>query len=34
MALTVRWSEGKTTATPWPIEWRPFTDPANNGFHR
>jgi hypothetical protein len=34
MALTIRWNAGLTTATPWPIDWRPFTDRENNGFHR
>jgi hypothetical protein len=35
MALTVRWSgEDKVTATPWVIDYKPFTSPANNGLYR
>jgi hypothetical protein len=34
MALTVRWQDGQTTATPWPLAYQPFNLPANNGLYR
>jgi hypothetical protein len=34
MALTLVRRGGVTTATPWPIEWEPYNQPANNGFMR
>jgi hypothetical protein len=31
----VKWSaEDSVTATPWPIDYAPFTSPANNGLLR
>jgi len=34
MALTLRWNAGVATAFPWAIDYAPFSNPANNGFHR
>ncbi|MBX3158101.1 MAG: metallophosphoesterase [Deltaproteobacteria bacterium] len=35
MALTVAWeAEDRVTATPWPIDYAPFANPAHNGLHR
>lgn len=34
MALTVRWNAGVASAFAWPIEFAPFSAPANNGFYR
>jgi hypothetical protein len=36
MALTVRHdpAAGTTEVTPWPIQYKPFADPPNNGLYR
>jgi hypothetical protein len=33
-ALTVRWQAGRTTITPWAIDYKPFVNPERNAFYR
>jgi hypothetical protein len=33
-ALTIRWDAGHARGFAWPINYQPFTSPANNGFYR
>jgi hypothetical protein len=34
MALTIKYRDGHSTATPWIIDWERYNDPEKNGFFR
>lgn len=34
MALTLRWTRGELTSTPWELDWRTYQSPEKNAFYR
>jgi hypothetical protein len=34
MALTMRWQGGRTTVTPWRLDYERYNDPARNAFFK